>query len=101
MLAVTEFGASATLGDGNVKKSKFNISLLSVKTSVRPGFFSLQSGYGGISVVLEGPHRSELDYEELEPGKYKIMYSPHEPGIYILNVRFTDEHVNGMLVFLF
>ena len=53
------------------------------------------SGYGGITVVMEGPHRSELDYEELEPRKYKVMYSPHEPGIYILNIRFADEHVNG------
>ena len=45
VLAVTAFGAFATLGDGNVKKSKSNKSLLSVKTSVKPGFFSLQSGY--------------------------------------------------------
>ncbi|XP_053387060.1 filamin-A-like isoform X2 [Mercenaria mercenaria] len=53
------------------------------------------AGYGGVSVVVEGPHRSELEYEELEPRKYKVMYSPHEPGIYILNVRFADEHVTG------
>jgi len=45
MLAVTAFGAFATLGDGNVKKNKSNKPLLSVKTSVKPGFFSLQSGY--------------------------------------------------------
>lgn len=45
VLAVTAFGAFATLGDGNVKKSKSNKSLLSVKTSLKPGFFSLQSGY--------------------------------------------------------
>lgn len=53
------------------------------------------SGYGGISVVLEGPHRSEMDYTEVENRKYEITYSPHEPGIYILNVRFADEHVTG------
>ncbi|XP_052761429.1 filamin-A-like isoform X2 [Mya arenaria] len=53
------------------------------------------AGYGGISVVVEGPHRSELDFEEVEPRKYKIYYSPHEPGIYILNIRFADEHVSG------
>ena len=45
--------------------------------------------------MVEGPHRSELDYEEIETRKYKVMYSPHEPGIYILNIRFADEHVNG------
>lgn len=46
-------------------------------------------------MVVEGPHRSDLYYEELEPRKYKVSYSPHEPGIYILNVRFADEHVTG------
>ena len=45
ILAITAFGAFATLGDGSVKKSKSTKSLLSVKTSVKPGFFSLQSGY--------------------------------------------------------
>ena len=55
------------------------------------------AGYGGISVVIEGPHRSEMDYEELETRKYKVYYSPHEPGIYILHVRFADEHVSGEL----
>lgn len=47
-------------------------------------------------MVVEGPHRSELDFEEVEPRKYKVMFSPHEPGIYILNVRFADEHVPGI-----
>ncbi|XP_052265611.1 filamin-A-like isoform X1 [Dreissena polymorpha] len=53
------------------------------------------SGYGGISVVMEGPHRTELDFKELENRKYQVYFSPHEPGIYILNIRFADEHVNG------
>lgn len=45
ILAITAFGAFATLGDGSIKKSKSTKFLLSVKTSVKPGFFSLQSGY--------------------------------------------------------
>lgn len=64
----------------------------------QPNYVSIDTsgtGYGGVTVVVEGPHRSELDYEETEPRKYKVMYSPHEPGIYILNIRFADEHVNG------
>lgn len=48
-------------------------------------------------MVVEGPHRSELAFEESEPRKYKVMYSPHEPGIYILNIRFADEHVTGRI----
>jgi len=45
VLAITAFGAFATLGDGSVKKNKTSRSLLSVKKSVKPGLFSLQSGY--------------------------------------------------------
>ncbi len=45
LLAISAFGAFATLGDGNVKKNKSSKSLLSVKTAVKPGFFTLQSGY--------------------------------------------------------
>ncbi|XP_025077978.1 filamin-A-like isoform X3 [Pomacea canaliculata] len=53
------------------------------------------AGYGGLSVVLEGPHRSDIECYEAKDRKYTIHYSPHEPGIYILNIRFADEHVPG------
>lgn len=56
---------------------------------------NLRSGYGGLSVVLEGPHRSDIECYEAKDRKYTIHYSPHEPGIYILNIRFADEHVPG------
>lgn len=46
-------------------------------------------------MVIEGPHRSEMDYEETGNRAFKCTYSPHEPGIYILNVRFADEHIKG------
>jgi hypothetical protein len=38
-------GAFATLGDGKSKNGKAARPLLSVKTSVNPGLFSLESGY--------------------------------------------------------
>jgi len=44
-LAAITCGAFATLGDGKSKNGKSSRPLLSVKTSVNPGFFSLQSGY--------------------------------------------------------
>lgn len=45
LLAVSAMGAFATLGDGKTNKKKSTNSLLSVKTSGKPGFFTLQSGY--------------------------------------------------------
>ena len=44
-LAVIACGAFATLGDGKSKNGKSSRPLLSVKTPVTPGMFSLQSGY--------------------------------------------------------
>lgn len=44
LLAVTTIGAFATLGDGKVKKNSKK-SLLSIKSSYRPGSFSLNPGY--------------------------------------------------------
>ncbi|KAL8614771.1 hypothetical protein ACOMHN_017752 [Nucella lapillus] len=53
------------------------------------------AGYGGLSVALEGPHRSDVECYEIHDRKSTLHYSPHEPGIYILNIRFADEHVPG------
>ncbi|KAL3876827.1 hypothetical protein ACJMK2_034617 [Sinanodonta woodiana] len=79
--------------------SKVNISgKISDAIANEANYFTIDAngaGYGAVGVVLEGPHRAELDYTEPSPRQYQIMYSPHEPGIYILNVRFADEHING------
>ena len=43
-IAVSAVASFATLGDGNKKSSLSKVSLLSSKT-IRPGMFSLRSGY--------------------------------------------------------
>jgi hypothetical protein len=45
LLAASAVGAFATLGDGNAKKGKSTKTLLSIKSPVKPGLFTLQSGY--------------------------------------------------------
>ena len=52
-------------------------------------------GFGAIGVSVEGPHRSNLQYKEKSATEYVIQYKPHEPGIYLINVRFADDHVPG------
>lgn len=54
-----------------------------------------EAGYGGLSVAIDGPHRSEIVCVEHKDNVYTIDYSPHEPGIYILNIRYADDHVAG------
>ena len=60
-----------------------------------PFLFSIWTGYGGLSVAIDGPHRSEIICTEHKENVYTIDYSPHEPGIYILNIRYADDHVAG------
>lgn len=45
LLAVSAIGSFATLGDGKLNKEKPKKSLLSTKSSLIPGTFSLKSGY--------------------------------------------------------
>ena len=45
LLAVSAAGAFATLGDGKKKPGSAPQSLLSGRTAVTPGYFSLKSGY--------------------------------------------------------
>jgi len=66
VLAGTAFGAFATLGDGSVKKAKSSRPLLSVKKSVKPGLFSLQSGYTFRgNVVINTDENKYLDLNTL------------------------------------
>ncbi|BFZ03233.1 hypothetical protein BsWGS_06272 [Bradybaena similaris] len=52
-------------------------------------------GYGGLNVSIEGQHRSNLELFKAEDRVYTIHYSPHEPGIYVLNITFADDDVPG------
>jgi hypothetical protein len=45
LLVISAAGAYATLGDGKSKSAVHNSSLLSNRTSLKPGSFSLKSGY--------------------------------------------------------
>ena len=49
----------------------------------------------GISV--EGAHRSDLEIKNTSQTEYALQYKPHEPGIYLLNIKFGDDHVTGEL----
>jgi hypothetical protein len=45
LLASSAIGAFATLGDGKANKTAPKVALLSFKSNIKPGSFSLQSGY--------------------------------------------------------
>jgi len=53
------------------------------------------AGYGGLSLSIEGPSKADIECEDNEDGTCKVSYKPTEPGNYIINVKFADEHVPG------
>ncbi|XP_077070546.1 filamin-A isoform X2 [Siphateles boraxobius] len=53
------------------------------------------AGYGGLSLSIEGPSKVDINTEDQEDGTCKITYCPTEPGNYIINIKFADQHVPG------
>ncbi|MEE6501811.1 hypothetical protein FKM82_004326 [Ascaphus truei] len=54
-----------------------------------------EAGYGGLSLAVEGPSKVDIQTEDLEDGTCQVSYCPTEPGVYIVSIKFADEHVAG------
>ena len=52
-------------------------------------------GYGGLSLSIEGPSKADIECHDNEDGTCRVTYKPTEPGVYIINIKFADEHVPG------
>lgn len=52
-------------------------------------------GYGGLGLSIEGPSKVDINCEDVEDGTCKVTYCPTEPGNYIINIKFADQHVPG------
>jgi len=53
------------------------------------------AGYGGLSLSIEGPSKADIECTEEPDGTCRVSYKPTEPGNYVVNVKFADEHVPG------
>jgi hypothetical protein len=65
LLAITTIGAFATLGDGKTKNTNPGKKLLSIKTSYRPGSFSLNPGYNFRGSQVISTQEKETQYINL------------------------------------
>nr|DBA18651.1 TPA: hypothetical protein GDO54_016875 [Pyxicephalus adspersus] len=54
-----------------------------------------EAGYGGLSLAVEGPSKVDIQTEDLDDGTCQVSYCPTEPGVYIVSIKFADEHVPG------
>ncbi|KAK2885697.1 hypothetical protein Q8A67_016534 [Cirrhinus molitorella] len=53
------------------------------------------AGYGGLTVVIEGPCKVDVHTKELEHGTCNISYCPIKAGNYKISIKFSDEHIPG------
>jgi filamin len=44
---------------------------------------------------VEGPSKAEIKCQDNEDGTLDVSYKPTEPGLYIVNLKFADQHVPG------
>lgn len=52
-------------------------------------------GYATLSLSIEGPSKAEIECTDNNDGTCTVSYCPTEPGIYLVNVRYADQHVPG------
>ena len=58
------------------------------------------TGYGALTIATEGAFRMDLNCTNKTVGnlrgEYLLQYKPQEPGIYLLNIKYGDDHIAGM-----
>ncbi|CAH2313059.1 filamin-B isoform X3 [Pelobates cultripes] len=84
------------IGDAN-KVKVFGPGLTEGRTFEMSDFVvdTREAGYGGLSLSVEGPSKVDIQTEDLEDGTCQVSYCPTEPGVYIISIKFADEHVPG------
>uniref|UniRef100_T2MH46 Filamin-A n=1 Tax=Hydra vulgaris TaxID=6087 RepID=T2MH46_HYDVU len=53
------------------------------------------AGYGGLSLSIEGPSKVDINCVDNDDGTCSVDYTPSEPGTYLINVTYADDHVPG------
>ncbi|KAJ8017344.1 hypothetical protein DPEC_G00016890 [Dallia pectoralis] len=83
---------------GDASRVRVNGSGLSEAKTFEPAEFIIdtrEAGYGGLSLSIEGPSKVDINTEDQDDGTCKVSYCPTEPGNYIINIKFADQHVPG------
>ncbi|XP_047431703.1 filamin-A-like isoform X6 [Mugil cephalus] len=90
MVGQSEIGDASKVkvhGQGLVEGHTFEVAEFMVDTR--------NAGYGGLGLSIEGPSKVDINCEDQEDGTCKVTYCPTEPGNYIINIKFADQHVPG------
>jgi filamin len=59
----------------------------------------MDAGFGSLTISTEGSHRVDMNCKNTSitglRGEYTLKYKPQEPGIYLLNIKYGDDHIAG------
>ncbi|KAG7278458.1 hypothetical protein CRUP_038753 [Coryphaenoides rupestris] len=83
---------------GDASRVRVSGQGLSEARTFEPAEFIIDTrnaGYGGLSLSIEGPSKVDINTEDQDDGTCKVIYCPTEPGNYIINIKFADQHVPG------
>lgn len=83
---------------GDASKVKISGKSLTEGQTHKENQFTIDTrdaGYGGLSLSIEGPSKADIQCKDNEDGTLTIGYTPTEPGYYIINLKFADNHVPG------
>ena len=53
------------------------------------------AGQGGLGVTVEGPCEAAINCRDNGDGTCSVAYFPTEPGDYVINIVFNDQHIPG------
>ncbi|KAA0720868.1 Filamin-C [Triplophysa tibetana] len=90
MVGQSEIGDASKVkvfGKGLIEGHTFEVAEFIVDTR--------SAGYGGLGLSIEGPSKVDINCSDVEDGTCKVTYCPTEPGTYIINIKFADQHVPG------
>ncbi|XP_041934138.1 filamin-C-like isoform X11 [Alosa sapidissima] len=90
MVGQSEIGDASKVkvfGNGLIEGHTFEVAEFILDTR--------NAGYGGLGLSIEGPSKVDINCEDVEDGTCKVTYCPTEPGTYIINIKFADQHIPG------
>lgn len=88
-------GDNEVASPGKVKVTGNGLQTAEANKQNEFGIDISKSGHGSLAVSIEGAHRSDVEMKHADKKHYPVSFKPHEPGMYLVNVRFADDHITG------
>lgn len=110
--AVGKYTVYITFSSENIPKSPFQVGVVQTNSAacraygpgLEKGFvnqnneFKIETkgaGEGGLGLTIEGPSEAQIECKDNGDGSCDVSYLPPDPGDYVINILFADQHIPG------